>query len=179
VKWAIAQGIADPKKVCIYGGSYGGYATLAGLVFTPELYACGVDIVGPSNLATLIASIPPYWGPIKSQFTFRMGDVEKDSEFNKKISPLFHVQNIKVPVIIAQGANDPRVNIKESTQMVEAMRAKGLPVTYIVYTDEGHGFARPNNRLDFYGRVDEFLAKHLGGRAEPWQEIKGASASVR
>jgi dipeptidyl aminopeptidase/acylaminoacyl peptidase len=109
----------------------------------------------------------------------RVGDVEKDEALNQKISPLFHADKVKAPLIIAQGANDPRVNIKESDQMVEAMRAKGLPVTYVVYTDEGHGFARPNNRLDFYGRVDEFLAKHLGGRTEPWQEIKGSSASVR
>ena len=179
VKWAIAKGIADPKKVCIYGGSYGGYATLAGLVFTPELYVCGVDIVGPSNIKTLLQAIPPYWAPLKKMFTLRIGDAENDEAINKKMSPLFHVDKAKAPLIIAQGANDPRVNIKESDQMVEAMRAKGLPVTYIVYTDEGHGFARPTNRLDFYGRVDEFLAKHLGGRMEPWQEIKGSSASVR
>jgi dipeptidyl aminopeptidase/acylaminoacyl peptidase len=179
VKWAIAKGIADPKRVCIYGGSYGGYATLAGLVFTPELYACGVDIVGPSNIKTLFASIPPYWAPIKREFVMRIGDAENDEALNKKISPLFHADKVKAPLIIAQGANDPRVNIKESDQMVEAMRGKGLKVDYIVYTDEGHGFARPNNRLDFYGRVDEFLAKHLGGRMEPWQEVEGSTASVR
>ncbi len=109
----------------------------------------------------------------------QVGDAENDDAFNQKISPLFHAANVRVPLIIAQGANDPRVNVRESTQMVEAMRAKGLAVTYIVYTDEGHGFARPDNRLDFYGRVDEFLAKQLGGRAEPWQEIKGSTAEVR
>jgi dipeptidyl aminopeptidase/acylaminoacyl peptidase len=152
---------------------------LAGLVFTPELYACGVDIVGPSNIRTLLQSIPPYWAPMKKQFTMRVGDAEGNDAFNAKISPLFHAGNIRAPLIIAQGANDPRVNIRESTQMVEALRAKGLSVTYVVYTDEGHGFARPDNRLDFYGRVDEFLAKHLGGRAEPWQEIKGTTADVR
>lgn len=179
VKWAVAKGIADPRKICIYGGSYGGYATLAGLSFTPELYACGVDIVGPSNIRTLLQSIPPYWAPMKKQFTMRVGDAENDETFNKKISPLFHAGDIKAPLIIAQGANDPRVNIRESTQMVEALRAKGLSVTYVVYTDEGHGFARPDNRLDFYGRVDEFLAKHLGGRAEPLTEIKGTTAEVR
>ena len=179
VKWAIAKGIADPKKVCIYGGSYGGYATLAGLVFTPELYSCGVDIVGPSNVKTLFASIPPYWAPMKKRMLLQVGDVENDEAFNRMISPLFHAANIRVPLIVAQGANDPRVNIREATQMVEAMRAKGLPVTYVVYGDEGHGFARPNNRLDFYGRVDEFLAKHLGGRSEPWQKIEGTSAEVR
>ncbi len=179
VRWAIKLGIADPKKVCIYGGSYGGYATLAGLVFTPELYSCGVDIVGPSNIKTLMASIPPYWAPMKKQMILRVGDIENDEAFNQKISPLFHAANIRVPLIVAQGANDPRVNIREADQIVEAMRAKNLPVTYVVYTDEGHGFARPNNRLDFYGRVDEFLAKHLGGRAEPWQKIEGTSAEVR
>jgi dipeptidyl aminopeptidase/acylaminoacyl peptidase len=179
VKWAVAKGIADPKRVCIYGGSYGGYATLAGLVFTPELYACGVDIVGPSNIKTLMASIPPYWAPMKKQMILRIGDIENDEAFNKKISPLFHADNIRVPLIVAQGANDPRVNIREADQIVAAMRANTLPVTYVVYTDEGHGFARPNNRLDFYGRVDEFLAKHLGGRSEPWQKIEGTSAEVR
>ncbi len=179
VKWAVAKGIADPKKVCIYGGSYGGYATLAGLVFTPELYACGVDIVGPSNVKTLFAAMPPYWAPFKKQFILQVGDVENDEVFNKKISPLFHAENIRVPLIVAQGANDPRVNIREADQIVKAMRDKNLPVTYVVYTDEGHGFARPNNRLDFYGRVDEFLAKHLGGRSEPWQKMEGTSAEVR
>jgi dipeptidyl aminopeptidase/acylaminoacyl peptidase len=179
VKWAIAKGIADPKKVCIYGGSYGGYATLAGLVFTPELYSCGVDIVGPSNIKTLFEAIPPYWAPFKKQMLLQVGDVENDEAFNKKISPLFHADNIRVPLIVAQGANDPRVNIREADQIVAAMRAKSLPVTYVVYSDEGHGFARPNNRLDFYGRVDEFLAKHLGGRSEPWQKVEGTSAEVR
>jgi dipeptidyl aminopeptidase/acylaminoacyl peptidase len=179
VRWAVKTGVADPKKVCIYGGSYGGYATLAGLVFTPELYACGVDIVGPSNIKTLFASIPPYWAPMKKQMILRVGDIENDEAFNQKISPLFHAANIRVPLIVAQGANDPRVNIREADQIVKAMRDKNLPVTYVVYTDEGHGFARPNNRLDFYGRVDEFLAKHLGGRAEPWQKIEGTSAEVR
>lgn len=179
VKWAIAQGIADPQRVCIYGGSYGGYATLAGLVFTPELYTCGVDIVGPSNIKTLLESIPPYWAPLKKMFVLRVGDAENDPELNRRISPLFHAEKVRAPLIIAQGANDPRVKIRESDQMVEAMRAQGLPVTYVVYTDEGHGFARPENRLDFYGRVEEFLAKQLGGRAEPWREIPGSSALLR
>ncbi|MCG6963640.1 MAG: S9 family peptidase [Acidobacteria bacterium] len=179
VKWAISKGIADPKRVCIYGGSYGGYATLAGLVFTPDLYACGVDIVGPSNIKTLFEAIPPYWAPFKKEFVLRVGDVENDEALNKKISPLFHVDAIKAPLIIAQGAHDPRVNIREAKQIVDAMRAKGLPVTYVVYTDEGHGFARPENRLDFYGRVDEFLAKELGGRSEPWKKVEGSAAEVR
>lgn len=179
VNWAIEKEIADPEKISIYGGSYGGYAALAGLAFTPELYACGVDIVGPSNLKTLLESIPPYWAPVKKDFVLRMGDVERDEELNRRLSPLFHADKIRAPLIIAQGANDPRVNIRESTQMVDALRRRKLDVTYIVYPDEGHGFARPENRLDFYGRVEAFLAQHLGGRAEAWRAIEGATADVR
>ncbi len=179
VAWAIGKGIADPKKVCIYGGSYGGYATLAGMVFTPELYACGVDIVGPSNLKTLFESIPPYWSTFKKILVLRVGDVESDDALNRKLSPLFHAQKIKAPLIVAQGANDPRVNIREADQIVSALREKEIPVTYVVYPDEGHGFARPDNRLDFYGRIDEFLARQLGGRAEPWTKIEGSTAEVR
>ena len=141
VKWAIKEGIADPEKICIYGGSYGGYATLAGVTFTPDLFSCGVDIVGPSNIKTLLESIPPYWAPMKKMFELRVGDATNDEALNRKISPLFHVDNIKVPLLIAQGANDPRVNIREADQIVEAMRKKNLPVEYVVYTDEGHGFA--------------------------------------
>jgi dipeptidyl aminopeptidase/acylaminoacyl peptidase len=179
VKWAIGSGIADPKRVCIYGASYGGYATLAGLAFTPGLYACGVDIVGPSNIKTLLASAPPYWSPSKKHWLLRVGDAEKDEAFNRKISPLFHVDAIRAPLLIGQGANDARVNIHESNQIVEAMRARKLPVTYVVYTDEGHGFARPDNRLDFYGRTEEFLARYLNGRFEAWKAIKGANAEIR
>jgi len=179
VKWAIKEGYADPKKIAIMGGSYGGYATLAGLTFTPELYICGVDIVGPSNIKTLFQAIPPYWAPLVTMFKKSVGDVLADDQFNKKISPLFHVDKITAPLLIGQGQNDPRVNIRESDQIVKAMREKNLPVKYIVYTDEGHGFARPENQLDFYGYVDEFLGKYLGGRVEPHQEIKGASGEVR
>jgi dipeptidyl aminopeptidase/acylaminoacyl peptidase len=179
VKWAVHEGIADPKRVAIMGGSYGGYATLAGLAFTPDLYACGVDIVGPSNLRTLLASIPPYWGPVRKTFEIRMGEVDKDSLFNEKISPLFHVDAMKDPLLIGQGLNDPRVNVRESDQIAQALRAKGTPVEYIVYKDEGHGFARPENRLDFYGRTEIFLAKNIGGRSETWAEIPGSSAEVR
>jgi dipeptidyl aminopeptidase/acylaminoacyl peptidase len=179
VKWAIKKGYADPKKVAVMGGSYGGYATLAGLTFTPELYACGVDIVGPSNIKTLFQSIPPYWKPAVTMFKKRVGDVLADDQFNKSISPLFHVDKIKAPLLIGQGQNDPRVNIRESDQIVKAMRDKNLPVKYIVYTDEGHGFARPGNQLDFYGYVDEFLGKYLGGRVEPHKKVKGSSGEVR
>lgn len=179
VAWAVKKKIADAKKVCIYGGSYGGYATLAGLVFTPTLYACGVDLVGPSNLRTLLASIPPYWKNTRKEMLLRMGDVEKDAALNQKISPLFHVDNIRVPLLIGQGAHDPRVNIEQAAVVVKAMRAKKLPVEYIVYTDEGHGFARPENRLDFYGRMEEFLAKYIGGRAQPMHPVPGSSAEVK
>ncbi len=179
VKWAIARGFADPKRVAIMGGSYGGYATLAGLTFTPELYSCGVDIVGPSNLKTLLQSVPPYWAPMRKMWDLRMGPVDQDSVFNHRVSPLYHVDAIRVPLLIGQGQNDPRVNVRESDQIVAAMRAKTLPVEYVVYADEGHGFARPENRLDFYGRVEPFLARHLGGRAEPFAEVKGSSAQVR
>ena len=179
VQWAIAQGYADPKRIAIMGGSYGGYATLAGLTFTPDLYACGVDIVGPSNLKTLLEAVPAYWAPMRKMWDLRMGEVDKDPILNQKISPLFHIDAIRVPLMIAQGQNDPRVNVRESDQIVTAMRAKNLPVEYIVYTDEGHGFARPQNRLDFYGRAESFLAKHLGGRAEPFQSITGSSAVVK
>lgn len=177
-KWAIGKGYADPKRVAIMGGSYGGYATLAGLTFTPDLYACGVDIVGPSNLKTLLESVPPYWAPMRKMWDLRMGPVDRDSVFNQKCSPLFHTDAIKVPLMIGQGKNDPRVNIRESDQMVAAMRARALPVEYVVYTDEGHGFARPENRLDFYGRAEQFLAKYLGGRAEPLTPVKGTTAEV-
>jgi len=179
VKWAISQGIADPKRVAIMGGSYGGYATLAGLTFTPDVYTCGVDIVGPSNLKTLLASIPPYWATIRKTFDIRMGDMDKDSLLNQKCSPLFHVDQIKSPLLIGQGQNDPRVNVRESDQIAAAMRAKNLPVEYIVYADEGHGFARPENRMDFYGRAENFLSKHMGGRSEAFVEVKGSAAQVK
>lgn len=172
VEWLVKQRIADPKRVAIMGGSYGGYATLAGLTFTPETFACGVDIVGPSNLITLIQTIPPYWEPMKASFAMRVGDLA-DETFLKARSPFFHVDQIKRPLLIGQGANDPRVKQSESDQIVAAMRAKKLPVDYWLYTDEGHGFARPENRMHFYARVEEFLAKHLGGRAEPPNDPPG------
>jgi dipeptidyl aminopeptidase/acylaminoacyl peptidase len=179
VRWAIAQRIADPARIAIRGGSYGGYAVLAGLCFTPELYACGIDIVGPSNISTLLQSIPPYWKPMRAIFDLRVGAADQDEQWNRTISPCFHAAQVRAPLIIAQGANDPRVKIAESDQMVTAMRAQGNAVTYVVYPDEGHGFARPDNRLDFYGRVEQFLEQHLGGRAEPAEAISGATAELR
>ncbi|HJZ83560.1 MAG TPA: S9 family peptidase [Polyangia bacterium] len=164
--WAIAQGHVDPKKVCIYGGSYGGYATLVGVTFTPDAFACGVDIVGPSNILTLLKSIPPYWKPLVSIFESRVGKMSEE-EFLKSRSPLFKANAIKVPLMIAQGASDPRVKQAESDQIVAAMRKNGKAVEYIVFPDEGHGFARPENRLKFYAAAEGFLARYLGGKADP------------
>ena len=179
VKWAVGQGIADPKRVGIYGGSYGGYATLAGLAFTPELYACGAEECGPSNLKTMFLSIPSFYAPLKELFARIFGDVERDEDYNRKVSPLFHVDKIRAPLLIGQGANDPRCNIRESDQIVKAMRDRNLFVTYVVYSDEGHGFKRPENNMDFNGRLEEFLAKHLGGRFEPLEKIEGSTAGLR
>ena len=164
VKWLIDQGIADPKRVGIYGGSYGGYATLAGLAFSPELYACGVDYVGVSNLFTFMKSIPPYWKPYLEMFYEMVGHPEKDSALMHSASPVFHVDKIKAPLFIAQGANDPRVNKAESDQMVEALKKRGIDAPYMVKDNEGHGFRNEENRFDFYGAMEQFLAKHLGGR---------------
>jgi dipeptidyl aminopeptidase/acylaminoacyl peptidase len=179
VKWAIAQGIADPKRIAIAGGSYGGYASLCGVTFTPELYACAVDIVGPSNVATLFASFPPQWEVRKLRWKKRLGPVDTDEAFNRKISPLFHADKIRAPLLIGHGANDPRVKLSESEAIVAAARKNKVDVTFVVYPDEGHGFGRPENNKDFTGRVEEFLAKHLGGRKEPWSAIEGTSAEVR
>ncbi|MDQ3254648.1 MAG: S9 family peptidase [Acidobacteriota bacterium] len=182
VQFAIKEGIADPKRVGIMGGSYGGYATLVGLTFTPELFAAGVDIVGPSNLASLIKSFPPYWKPFMSiSWTPFVGDPEnpKEKADMEARSPLFKIDRIKAPLLIGQGANDPRVTQAESDQMVEAMRKAGKQVEYIIFTDEGHGFARPENRLFFNAKTEEFLAKHIGGRVEPLTEIKGHAGVIK
>ncbi len=167
VRWLVEQGIADPERVAIMGGSYGGYATLAGMTFTPELYRCGVDIVGPSNLFTLLESLPPYWKPMVAIFHTRMGHPERDAELLRARSPLFHAERIRAPLLIGQGANDPRVKRQESLQIVEALRGAGKEVEYVEYADEGHGFFKPENRLDFFRRAERFLARHLGGRCEP------------
>lgn len=169
VDWAIEEGIADPDRVAIMGGSYGGYATLVGLTFTPEVFACGVDIVGPSNLTSLIETIPPYWQPEIELFATRMGD-HRTQEGRKLLferSPINYVENIERPLLIAQGANDPRVNQNESDQIVEAMQERSIPVTYALYPDEGHGFARPENSISFFAVAEAFLSEHLGGRFEP------------
>ena len=161
VRWAARTGVADPKRVAIQGGSYGGYAALAGAAFTPGVYRCAVDVVGPSNLLTLIGSIPPYWEPIKRVFDLRVGDVKAEPDFLKSRSPLFSADKIDIPLLIAQGANDPRVKQAESEQIVAALKARGKPVEYLLFPDEGHGFARPQNRLKFYDSAENFLLKHL------------------
>jgi dipeptidyl aminopeptidase/acylaminoacyl peptidase len=173
VDWVIKQGVADPKRVAIFGGSYGGYAALVGATFTPDKFACAVDIVGPSNLVTLIRSIPPYWRPMLKLFAVRVGDVEREEEFLKERSPLFKADRIKIPILIAQGAKDPRVKQAEAEQIVAAIRKAGKPVEYMLFKDEGHGFARPENRLKFFAAAETFLAKYLGGgRVEPGAEAK-------
>ncbi len=179
VGWAVERGIADPARVAIMGGSYGGYATLAGITFTPDLYVCAVDVVGPSNVATLFKSMPPYWKVRRTRWKLRVGDAENDPELNRRISPFYHVDAIRAPLLIGHGANDPRVTLPESETIVAAMRKHKLPVTFIVYPDEGHGFARPENNLDFSGRVEEFLGRYLGGRVEPWKAVPGSTAEVR
>jgi dipeptidyl aminopeptidase/acylaminoacyl peptidase len=160
------QGWADPARVAIYGGSYGGYAALVGASFTPELFCCAVDIVGPSNLKTLIETIPPYWAPMIAQFYRRVGDPAADADFLWSRSPLSRVHDIAIPLLIAQGANDPRVKQAESEQIVAALREAGIDYEYLLFPDEGHGFAKPENRLRFYAAAEQFLARHLGGRAE-------------
>jgi dipeptidyl aminopeptidase/acylaminoacyl peptidase len=161
VKWLIDKGIADPKRVAIYGGSYGGYATLSGLAFTPELYACGVDYVGVSNLFTFMKTIPPYWKPYLDMFQEMVGDMNKDSVLLASASPVYHVDNIRAPLLVAQGAKDPRVNINESNQIVDALKKRGIDVPYLVKDNEGHGFRNEENRFDFYEAMEKFLEKHL------------------
>jgi dipeptidyl aminopeptidase/acylaminoacyl peptidase len=181
VSWAVDEKIAQRDKVAIMGGSYGGYATLVGLTFTPEVFACGVDIVGPSSLLTLIESIPPYWESFRQQLVERVGnpDTEQGREELRRRSPLFRASAIQRPLLIGQGKNDPRVKEQEAEQMVQSLQKKQIPVTYVLFPDEGHGFARPENRLAFYAVAEKFLAEHLGGRAEPFgRAFEGSSITV-
>jgi dipeptidyl aminopeptidase/acylaminoacyl peptidase len=161
VKWLIEQKIADPGRVAIYGGSYGGYAVLAGLTFSPDLYACGIDYVGVSNLFTFMKSIPPYWKPFLEMMYEMVGHPEKDADMMRDVSPVFHADKIKAPLFIAQGRMDPRVNVNESDQMVEALRKRGIEVPYMVKDNEGHGFHNEENRFEFYEAMEKFLEKHL------------------
>jgi dipeptidyl aminopeptidase/acylaminoacyl peptidase len=183
VKWAVDQGIADPKRVAIFGGSYGGYAALAGAAFTPDLYRCAVDECGPSNLFTLLESFPPYWEVARSIFFTRVGNPGDpgDKELLTTASPLFSADKIKIPMLIGQGANDPRVKQAEAEQIVDAIAMHRGSAVYVLYTDEGHGFVRPGNRLDFTARMEKFLADNLGGRYEPMKgdRIPGSTARLR
>jgi len=182
VNWTVQEGIADPDRVAIMGGSYGGYATLWGMTNTSDTFACGVDIVGISNLITLLETIPPYWEPQIELFATRVGDhrTEEGREFLAGRSPLTYVDRIEKPLLIGQGANDPRVKQAESDQIVQAMQDVNIPVIYLLYSDEGHGFARPENKLSFFAVTDAFLAEHLGGRYEPiGDDFKGSSIIVQ
>jgi dipeptidyl aminopeptidase/acylaminoacyl peptidase len=181
VNWAVENKVAQKDKVAIMGGSYGGYATLVGLTFTPDVFACGVDIVGPSSLITLMENPPPYWASFMPVMKFRVGDwtTEEGRKFLQSRSPLNFVDKIKKPLLIGQGANDPRVKQAEADQIAKAMNEKKIPVTYVLFHDEGHGFARPENRFAFYAITEGFLAKHLGGRFEPiGGAFEGADFSV-
>jgi dipeptidyl aminopeptidase/acylaminoacyl peptidase len=181
VNWAVAGKVADAAQVAIMGGSYGGYATLAGLTFTPDVFAAGVDIVGPSNLVTLLNTIPPYWAPQIEIFTTRVGEhrTAEGRKFLESRSPLTQVDRITKPLLIGQGANDPRVKQSESDQIVTAMKAKGIPVTYALFPDEGHGFARPENSIAFMAIAEAFLSRHLKGRAEPIGDaFQGSSVTI-
>jgi dipeptidyl aminopeptidase/acylaminoacyl peptidase len=166
VDYAISEGLADRSKVAIYGGSYGGYAALVGAAFTPDVFCCAVDIVGPSNLKTLLETIPPYWAPMIAQLYRRVGNPETDAEFLWSRSPLSRARDIRIPLLIAQGANDPRVKQAESEQIVAALTEAGIDHEYMLFPDEGHGFAKPENRIKFYTAAERFLAKYLGGRYE-------------
>jgi dipeptidyl aminopeptidase/acylaminoacyl peptidase len=181
VEWAVKNGVARADKVAIYGGSYGGYATLWGMTNTPERFACGVAIVAPSNLETLLGSIPPYWESMKEQMYRRVGDLrtEEGKKLLKERSPLYYVDRIAKPLLIGQGANDPRVKQAEADQILAAMKARNIPVTYVLYPDEGHGFSRAPNRTSFYAVAEGFLSQCLGGRFQPpGDDFKGSSIKV-
>ena len=168
--WLIEKGIADPSKIAIYGGSYGGYATLQGIVKDPDLYACAVDYVGVSNLFSFLQTIPPYWKPMLDMMYEMVGNPEKDAQMLRENSPALNAERIKTPLLVVQGANDPRVNINESNQMVDALRKRGVHVDYMVKDNEGHGFHNEENRFDFYRAMEKFLGKYLKG-IEPEGEI--------
>jgi dipeptidyl aminopeptidase/acylaminoacyl peptidase len=181
VAWATQQGVTAKDTVCIMGGSYGGYATLVGLAMTPDAFRCGVDIVGPSNLLTLLSTIPPYWAPLVSLFHSRMGNptTAEGKALLTAASPLTHAAKIRRPLLIAQGANDPRVKQSESEQIVAAMKTHNLPVTYILFPDEGHGFSRPENNMAFFGAAEAFLSVHLGGSYLPLSKAEIESSTMQ
>jgi len=164
VAWAVGQGIADPKRVGIFGASYGGYAALAAATFTPRVFQCAVDLFGPSDLVTLIRNMPPYWSVEKNNILRRMGDPEKEVALLRERSPLFFTDRVQIPLLIAQGANDPRTPRAESDKMVQALQERKIECEYVVFPDEGHGFVKPENRLQFFKAAEVFLARHLKGR---------------
>ncbi len=181
VDWACRHLPVDPGRIAIYGGSYGGYAALVGITRNPGLYACAIDVVGPSNLETLVASIPPYWESERAHVARMIGDpaTADGRALLQERSPVNQADRIACPLLIAQGANDPRVPKRESDQMVAALRARDIPVTYLVFPDEGHGFVRPENNLSFYAAAEAFLARHLGGRCEPEDSETRRAAAFR
>lgn len=162
VNWLVAQGIADPKRIGIYGASYGGYATLAGITLTPDLYAAAVSYVGVSNMFTFMNTIPPYWEPLRAMFYEMVGNPETEKEMLREVSPVFLADRIRTPLFVAQGAKDPRVNKAESDQIVEALKKRGIPVEYMVKDNEGHGFRNQENQFEFYAAMEQFFGKHLG-----------------
>jgi dipeptidyl aminopeptidase/acylaminoacyl peptidase len=164
VNWAVGEGIADPDRIAIYGFSYGGYAALVGAAFTPDVFCCAIDVSGPSNLLTLLGSIPPYWTAMREVFYTRVGNPETEKNFLRSRSPLFQADRIRIPMLIVQGANDPRVKQAEADQIVEALRESDIDYEYLLFDDEGHGLTRPENRMRFYATAEKFLARHLGGR---------------
>ncbi len=164
VKWLIKEGIADSSRIAIYGGSYGGYATLAGITLTPELYCCAVDYVGVANMFTFMKTVPPYWEPLRQMFYEMIGDPVKDSLMLAEVSPVFHADRIRCPLLVAQGKNDPRVNINESNQMVDALKKRGVAVEYMVKDNEGHGFYNQENQFDFYRAMEKFLGEYMAGK---------------
>lgn len=179
VKYLIDQGVADPKRVAIYGASYGGYAALAGATFTPDLYACAIDVVGPSNIFTLFDTMATYWAPVKKIWIDRIGDPVKDKDMLTAISPVFHVDKIKAPLFVAQGAKDPRVNVNESNQIVDALRKRGIEVEYMLKENEGHGFANEENRFELNEAIEKFLAKHLKNAPEPEARVANSISMSR
>jgi dipeptidyl aminopeptidase/acylaminoacyl peptidase len=181
VNWAVSRGFADPKRVGFYGGSYGGYSALMAATKTPDVFACIVDLFGISNLLTFMDTIPPYWGPWISVWKNRIADpaTEAGRAFLRERSPLTHIDRVSKPILIAQGMQDVRVVAAESEQMVTALKTRGVPVTYVTFPDEGHGFVRPENRLAFFAVADAFLAKHLGGRYQPvGEDFAGSTLKV-